>query len=325
MTDLRQAHSSSRPAIAVVGALGFDRIHTADGRLFHEMGGSAVYAAIAAAFLARPVLLSRIGRDFSTQNRQLLLDRGVDLRFLQNDEECDSFFWSATYSDQGNTRQTMAMNPGAFAGFRPHWPPDLRVDAIQLGSIPPPVQIELLRSFQIACPHEITDPPNATCPFAFDTFPHWIEDFRDEVHQLCAKAAVISLNEEETCLLAGQSDPLAAAGSLFHQFQPEIFLLKQGSRGVVCLSAEHPFHLGAATLDHPPEPTGAGDSFLGAFLSAWDRRHPDKGAALRTAVSFASAVAAAAVRQPGIQGLLSARRGDLHRLAAGLRPQCRLI
>lgn len=319
MTPHRHANPQPTPTIAVVGALGFDRIHTADGKVFNDLGGSAIYAALAASFLARPVLLSRVGRDFSPQNRQLLTDHEVDLNYLQYDPQQLSFFWSAAYSADGNSRQTLTMSQAAFAGFSPQWPKGLTPDAIQMGSIPPRFQLDLLHSLKITCPQ------HNTCPFAFDTFPHWIEDFPDEVRQLCQQATVISLNEEEACLLTGHRDPLAAAHHLFRQFQPEVFLLKQGSRGVVCLSAYPPFHLPAASMEHTPEPTGAGDSFIAAFLSHWNPHATNQQHALRAAAAFASAVAAATVRRPGIEGLRSARREDLHKLAAALGPQCRLI
>ncbi len=66
-------------------------------------------------------------------------------------------------------------------------------------------------------------------------------------------------------------------------------------------AAEHRTAVSAVPGVQPTDPTGAGDSFIGALLSALAR-----GADLTQAAVWACAVASFAIEQFGVQGLLTA-------------------
>jgi sugar/nucleoside kinase (ribokinase family) len=295
------------PPLVVVGALGYDEVTTAEGDRFHDLGGSAAYAAVAAAFTAEVVLLSRVGRDFREKDRQLLRDRGVRLDHLEQDFAKASFRWAAVYRDGGETRETTGLEPGAFADFRCRWPGGLQAGAVQMGSIAPPMQRRLLETI-----------PQGL-PFAFDSFPHWIEAFPEEVDRLLRRAAFITLNEEEVRLLAGKEDAREGARFLFRKYHPTAVILKRGRRGIHLVGRDAEFSLPALRVQRPVETTGAGDSFAGAFLAKWLEEPVSGPERLRVAAAYASAVAAATVSGTGIQGLLNADPSTFSRPIDGLR------
>lgn len=282
------------PPLVVAGALGYDEVTTAEGDHFHDLGGSAAYAALAGAFTTKVVLLSRVGGDFREQDRQLLRDRGVRLHHLEEDFGKASFRWAAVYRDGGEARQTTTLKPGAFTDFRCRWPADLQAGAVQMGSIAPPMQWRLLETM----PQDL--------PFAFDSFPHWIEAYPEEVDRILRQAAFITLNEEEIRILTGKEDAREGARFLFRKYHPTAVILKLGRRGSHMVGQDEEFSLPALRVKGPVETTGAGDSFAGAFLAKWLEEPVAGPARLRAAAAHASAVAAAAVAGTGIRGLLEA-------------------
>lgn len=288
------ASRRSPPPLVVAGALGYDEVTTAEGDHFHDLGGSAAYAALAGAFTTEVVLLSRVGGDFRQQDRQLLRDRGVRLDHLEQDFGKASFRWAAVYRDAGETRETTGLEPGAFADFRCRWPGGLQAGAVQMGSIAPPMQWRLLETM----PQDL--------PFAFDSFPHWIEAYPEEVDRILRRAAFITLNEEEIRILTGKEDAREGARFLFRKYHPTAVILKLGRRGIRVLGRDAEFSLPALRVQGPVETTGAGDSFAGAFLAKWLEEPASGPARLRAAAAHASAVAAAAVSATGIRGLLNA-------------------
>ena len=300
--------SSSSPLV-VVGALGYDAVTTAQGKVFHDLGGSAVYASLAAGFLAEVVVISRVGADFRQEDRRLLHDRGIRLPYLELDPERPSFRWAATYREAGEARETTRLEPGAFGAFKAAWPQKLQAAAVQMGSISPPMQLRLLASI-----------PDGQ-PLAFDSFPHWIRDYPREVAQLLRRASFITLNEEEIRLLAETENAEEGALQLFASYQPTALILKRGARGVQVYSREETFALPALEVTPPVETTGAGDSFAGAFLSHWVNSPQTSPQDLREAAAHASAVAAAAVSGPGVRGLLGANAAEFAPAAEGLLAQ----
>jgi sugar/nucleoside kinase (ribokinase family) len=283
-----------QPSIAVVGALGYDAICTAAGASFRGLGGSAAYAALAAAPRARVSLLSAVGEDFRQEDRDVLQRQRIDLSHVATISGKASFSWAATYSSGGDSRETTHFDMGAFDDFSPVWPDDLSVDAVQMGSIPPTMQLSIVETMP------------AGIPFAFDTFPHWIDSQRSLIETLLQKAAVITVNAEEASLITGRQSPAEAAQALLASAQPRVLIVKDGSKGAHCFTEAFNFHVPAAPIGACiPETTGAGDSFAGAFLSHWAASRSTERDALRDSMEFAASVAAAAVSAPGIDGLLS--------------------
>lgn len=138
---------------------------------------------------------------------------------------------------------------------------------------------------------------------------------REQAGQVLLKAArasaIIAGNEEEFALLA-EGNP-AASGS--PEAQGEAVARELALRpGVIALYKRGP--LGSVTFVHgaepvmtgvhaatPLKPTGAGDSFLAAFLDALDR-----GAGIAEAVNAGAAAAAIVVSRPGCAPAMPDRR-----------------
>ena len=131
------------------------------------------------------------------------------------------------------------------------------------------------------------------------------------------RSQLISINAHEAALLIGWAGseedaalPPAAAAQLM-QLGPQTVLIKQGSRGVDIFTPERSVRVSAVPNVDAVDPTGAGDSFTAALLSAMAG-----GADLVEAARWGCAVASFAIEAFGIEGLLRATEaGVRERLA----------
>src|SRR5919109_2126913 len=89
-----------------VGTVGLDTVETPFGRVEEALGGSASYAAAAAALHTTTLLVSVVGEDFPTQHREFLRGRNADLAGLQLlPGRC--FRWAGRYHYDMNRRDTL--------------------------------------------------------------------------------------------------------------------------------------------------------------------------------------------------------------------------
>ena len=68
-------------SLAVLGSVAYDEVKTLEGEAL-GLGGSAVYASVAAARFLGPRLYGVVGSDFLEADRQFLINYGVDARNL---------------------------------------------------------------------------------------------------------------------------------------------------------------------------------------------------------------------------------------------------
>jgi sugar/nucleoside kinase (ribokinase family) len=118
-------------------------------------------------------------------------------------------------------------------------------------------------------------------------------------------AAVVKATEEELALVTGQEDAGSGAKSLLGNGRTKIVLVTRGSRGADFYAEGAFARVGAPDVE-ARDTTGAGDAFLGGFLSYMLRRGmfetpenitPD---AIRGGVEFANKTATLAVMKPGV-------------------------
>ena len=69
--------------LLTLGSAAFDSVQTPSDARDHALGGSAVYAAVAASFFTKPQLLAIVGGDWNDEFSRALQLRGVDLQGLE--------------------------------------------------------------------------------------------------------------------------------------------------------------------------------------------------------------------------------------------------
>lgn len=287
-------------AIAVVGSVAFDTIETPAGRAEEELGGSATHFAVAASFFTGVHLVAPVGDDFPVSARQYLAGRGIDIGGLEQ-RPGRTFRWHGRYHEDINRRDTLRLDLGVFADFRPTVAPAVRqAPIVFLGNIDPRLQEAVLAQFA------------APALIGLDTMNHWIETARDALEALLPRIDLLVLNDEEARMLAGANNVPRAARRILGMGCKSV-LVKRGEYGAILFSPASVFAVPAYPLEEVFDPTGAGDTFAGG-LFGWLAATGDRSEAnLRRGIVYGSVLASFVVEDFGGRRLERLQREDIDR------------
>lgn len=283
--------------IAVVGAIALDEIHSQAGDIDQLLGGSAVYASLAASLLAQVAPISVIGDDFDQSLLQPLIDRGVRLDGVEQTEG-PNFRWGCRYSADGDVRETLYTRAGVYDNH-----PILVSEPIR------DARFVLLTAGNPDQNHRAMAQMNEPELVAIDTIEREVAERRDEFREQLQYADIVSINTLETAHLiqwpGSEDDPeLPLAGwRNIRALGPSTFILKKASHGVEIFEDDRRTLVSAVPGIRAIDPTGAGDTFISALLSALAR-----GCDLVQSAVWGCAAASFAIEQFGIEGILSTTR-----------------
>jgi sugar/nucleoside kinase (ribokinase family) len=282
-------------SIVVVGSIGYDTIETQNGSVADALGGSASYFALAARFFAPVSLVAAVGTDFKPEHRELFTDRNIDMRGLET-RQGPTFRWHGRYHEDMNKRDTLNL---ALNVFVPNLLPDQRhADYLFLANISPELQTRVL--------DQMTSPKVV----AADTMDHWIQNARPELIKLMSRIDILTLNDEEARMLTGEQN-LVKAGRAILKMGPKTALVKRGEYGVLQFSEDGLFAIPAYPLEDVHDPTGAGDTFAGAFMGYIARNRRLNEGARRTGVVYGSVLASYVVERFSVQRILELTWDDV--------------
>jgi len=265
-------------SVLVVGTIALDSIKTPFGNKTDILGGSAVYAAVAASFFAPTALVGPVGSDFPAEHLDWLRSRQIDLSALQR-LDGPTFRWGGYYEYDMNQAHTLETRLNVLARFAPQVPPALAATPyVFLANVDPELQLQVIG--QIQRPKLLVA----------DTMNFWIDSKREVLHEVIKRVDFMVLNDAEIRqFMETPNIPLAARR-----------LIKLGCRGVIVKKGEHGALLFTADShfaapSYPQEmlrdPTGAGDSFGGAFIGYLARTADLSDGNIRKAVILGSVMA----------------------------------
>ncbi|MBD3180127.1 MAG: sugar kinase [Candidatus Latescibacteria bacterium] len=243
-------------SLVVVGSIALDSIETPGGSVEKALGGSAVYASIAASYRTPVRMVGIVGEDFRDEHRAVLEARKIDCTGVETVAGGRTFHWKGKYGVDPNQRETLATELNVFEDFRPALPEgweDTRW--LFLGNIDPELQLDLL--------NQCTGKPFAGC----DTMNYWIEGKREELLKVLEKVNLLFVNDSEARQLSGESNLYLAAREIM-SLGPEIVVIKKGEHGAFLMTRDLLHIAPAFPLEAVLDPTGAGDVFAGGFLGS---------------------------------------------------------
>ncbi|MGA0898793.1 MAG: PfkB family carbohydrate kinase [Luteolibacter sp.] len=305
--------------IVIGGTVAIDHVKTPESEASNLLGGSASYAALAASFFVRPVsLVGIIGHDFPQEHLDMLESKGVALDALERSEN-ESFTWSGEYHDNMNERTTHKVGLNVLESWKVMVPKaSAQAPIVVLANMSPDNQLEML---------EQCDGGDGRFVIA-DTMDLWIEIANERLHEVLPRLDLFVLNEGEARELAGTSN-LVRAGQMLVAKGPRHVVIKLGEFGAMLFSNDggpkvELFRTPAWPLDSVADPTGAGDSFLGAmagYLAANADPNPMAydHAALRQAIIHGSMVASFTCEAFSTRRLESLSKEDLHQRIEAFR------
>ncbi|MXX80196.1 MAG: hypothetical protein F4Y69_04065 [Chloroflexi bacterium] len=281
--------------LAVVGAIALDEIHSQAGDIDQLLGGSAVYACLAASLLAACAPISIIGDDLDRGLLQPLRDRGVRFDSVVEADGAN-FRWGCQYSASGDIRETLYTRAGVYDSVPVVVAPLHRRARIALLTAGNPDQNRHAMA-QLIEPELV----------AIDTIEREVAERRDEFRAQLRHADLVSINTLEAAHLIqwpGSLDDPALAEAAWTDIRslgPSTFVLKKASQGVEVFQNDRRTQIGAVPDVDTIDPTGAGDSFAGGLLSSLAQ-----GNDLIEAAVWGCAVASFAIERFGTEGLLRA-------------------
>lgn len=285
-------------SVLVVGSLAFDSIETPHGRADRVLGGSAAYFALAAACFAPVRIVGVVGRDFPEEHLTVLSRSGADLEGLQR-AEGKTFYWHGRYHEDLNVRDTLEVQLNVLQDFVPRMPAGYEdTEYAFLGNMHPEAQLEVMS--QLKQPRLV----------ALDTMDHWINENSSELRKVLERVETVVINDSEARMLSGHHNIVRAARAIL-KMGPRVVLIKRGEYGVFQFSDSSSFVVPAYPLEEVLDPTGAGDSFAGAFmgyLASGDTAGED---ALRRAIVYGNVTASFTVEAFGPQRLIGLDRTEI--------------
>jgi len=239
--------------ILAVGSLAFDSVSTPAGTAEKVLGGSLNFFSISASFFNPLQLVGVVGEDFPKDHLDYLAKRRIDISGIST-VAGKTFHWTGKYEGDMNEAITLSTQLNVFEHFNPEIPEKFRdAEYVFLGNIAPELQLSVLD--QVRKPKLI----------ALDSMNFWITGRRDALLKVLARIDLLSINEGEAKLLAGESNIVLAAEKIL-SMGPKAVVVKRGEYGAFMFFENEIFSAPAVPIRKVVDPTGAGDTFAGGMI-----------------------------------------------------------
>jgi sugar/nucleoside kinase (ribokinase family) len=270
--------------LLVVGSIALDTRDGPFGKIKEELGGSAVYFALAASLVMPVRVIAPVGRDALDRVTRVFADRGIDTTLLAV-LDAPTYRWRA-HQEHGRTVD-MGSSDTIYEQWEPAVPADYSGWAF-VGSMRPDRQAQAMKQLHFSR------------LLAADAMLSYVRQKTPEAKDVLKRAAWFFCNEDEFAALGG-NDP--------EQFRRQWWLdglvIKKGAHGVTAHTADGSVHV-PALPGHPAfDTTGAGDAVAGGMLARWLSTGAQR-AGLQDALVCGVACASLTIEAIGVRGIASA-------------------
>jgi sugar/nucleoside kinase (ribokinase family) len=310
--------SDITPVYVAFAHLIVDDLELADGSHVNDLlGGAGTYAALGASLAGgqRTALTCGVGADLSPRHRAWLRSCNVDTTALVT-RGPHTPRSRIVYGADGTRTETPIHGHDHFASMEPavgdlpaQWDRIQGVYFFAAADAPQwPALLDRVRLNSATVLWEISAD---SCR----------QDRFDVVTCRMRDVDVLSINLDEARALCAAVDPLVCLTTL-RSLGPAVIALRTGPAGSLIAAGTRTLQVGAAPVDRVVDPTGAGNCYSGAFLSAWCQTHdPGKSAAL-AAASAAMVLGHFGVPPPARAGAQSMVTALAAQVAVHDRPAC---
>jgi sugar/nucleoside kinase (ribokinase family) len=285
----------------VAGSIALDDLEGEFGRVQNELGGSALYFALAASLLHPVSLVAPVGRSEAETVRALLAPRPVDISGL-------SILQAPTYRWRARQEHGANLDLGSQDSIYDSWEPSLPSGFAGwafVGSMRPDRQLQVARNLRAAA-----------ALLAADAMHSYVSSAPEQALAVVDLCDWYFANEAELRALGG--DPAAPDGFRRRHGLAGL-VVKSGAAGVAVHTASGGQRLGAPSVT-VLDTTGAGDALAGGMLAGWCRSGGAE-AGLELALVQGLAAAALAISAVGLRGLAAASPALLAERVRASRPQ----
>ncbi len=285
-------------SLIIVGSLALDTIEAPAGSVADVPGGSSSYCSIAASYFTHPNLVGVVGEDFPEAVVTLFKDHQIDLAGMAI-EAGKTFRWGGRYAENFDDRTTLFTHLNVFENFNPILPDAYKKAAyVLLANIHPGLQ------------NHVLDQMDSDAFVVLDTMNLWIDTALDDLLTLMKRVDMIVINDEEAKMLTNERNYGRAAKKL-QEMGPEWIIIKKGQHGALLFHQSRVFAVPGLVLDEVKDPTGAGDTFVGALIGYLAQSKDHTFDNMKLAVVFGSVLASFCVQDFSVEGISYLDESDL--------------
>ena len=248
-------------SVLIVGSLAYDSVSSPAGSVENELGGSATYGGLAAAFHRRRLginsvgIVGVVGDDFSDIDRQLLLDADLDLSGLET-VDGGTFRWNGSYHGSMAEAETHETHLNVFEHFQPNVPSKWTSPKVTFcANLHPSIQGDVLDQA----------PPSRLS--MLDSMNLWIEIALEDLISVMKRVDLVIINDGEVRMLAEDDNLVRAAHSVRSLIDATYLIVKRGEHGVLALHPQGTVSIPAYPVADVVDPTGCGDTFAGTLAA----------------------------------------------------------
>jgi len=287
--------------LLIVGTVAFDAIETPFGKTDKILGGAATYISLAAANMNVPsAIVSVVGEDFPAEYINIFKERNINLEGLKIVKGGKTFFWKGKYHNDLNSRDTLATDLNVLADFNPIVPESYKdADFVMLGNLHPIVQKGVIE--------QMSKKPKLV---VLDTMNFWMDSALDELLDVLKLVDVITINDEEARQLSGEYSLVKAAKKIY-EMGPKYVVIKKGEHGALLFEGNDIFFAPALPLEEVFDPTGAGDTFAGGFISYLAKTENISFENMKNAIIYGSNLASFCVEKFGTERVLELSKEEV--------------
>ena len=272
--------------LLVVGSIALDKLEGPFGKVKEELGGSAVYFALAASMLVPVRVSAPVGNDGIDQAAKAFEGRPIDTAMVHV-LDAPTYRWTARQEHGHNI--DLGSSDQIYDRWNPTVPRDFHGWAF-VGSMRPDRQALAIKQL------------HGARLLAADAMLSYVEEQTPDAKEVLRRASWYFCNEEEFAALGGR-DP----EEFRRQWWLEGLVIKAGQKGVTAFTAGGSVHVPSLPKHPAFDTTGAGDAVAGGMLARWLTTGAESGG-LQDALVYGVACASLTIEAIGVRGIASATK-----------------
>lgn len=283
--------------LLVVGSIALDKREGPFGKIEEELGGSAVYFALAASLVLPVKVSAPVGKDAIDRVAKAFDGHDIDISHV-NVIDAPTYRWNA-HQEHGRT-----IDLGSSDEIYDQWEPDLPEDFggwAFVGSMRPDRQVAAVKGLH-----------HSARLLAADAMLSYVMLQTNEAVDVLRRSAWFFCNHEEYVAF-GDGDP----EEFRRRWWLDGLVLKSGAGGVTAYTPDGEVHVPALHKYPAFDTTGAGDALAGGMLARWLRSGAQR-SGLQDALVCGVACASLTIEAVGVRGIARATAHMLEKRMAEL-------
>jgi sugar/nucleoside kinase (ribokinase family) len=256
--------------ICVVGSFSLDSIVVSGCKPFHNLGGATTFTSFAVKTLGGSAsVVSRVGGDFPEAYLRRLYEAGIDVSAVKRYPQETTTSFELCYSDDFSERSLKLTCKGSSLNLE-DIPYGLSAKAIHVAPIAGEISYEVMKHLRSCCDFLSFDPQGILR--SFDKHGNMSLRLQNQLadKRVLSLVNICKMSLDELFVLTGQSE-LDAAVRAVHDIGVETVIVTMGAKGSLLFVENDCYNVPACRSSAVVDPTGAGDVFIGAFLTEYLR------------------------------------------------------